>query len=97
MVLEETWEFTMPAVCTHRAETRRGEVGFKLRYFTLVGRQNYDRMPIVRAIRLISPSLVEYLQVNTIAGIQVYQLKFPTDCTTLVRVSCQLHNLDTTL
>ena len=51
-------------------------------------------MPIVIAIRSISPSLVKYLQVNTIAGIQVCQLKFLTGRVTLVRVSHQLHNLD---
>ena len=35
---------------------------------------------------LLSPSLVEYLQVNTITGIQVYQLEFLADCIILVRV-----------
>ena len=33
-------------------------------------------MPIVGVIKLISPSLVEYLQVNAITGIQVYSQVF---------------------
>ena len=54
-------------------------------------------MPIVGAIRLISPSLVEFLQVITIEGIQAYQFKFLNNWTMQAQVSCQLTNLDTRL
>ena len=54
-------------------------------------------LTVVGAIRSISPSLVEFLQVIAIKGIQVYQFEFLANWTIQAQFSCQLTNLDTRL